>query len=71
MYGLNLQKRIVIELEVAGPHLFLGSKAPTIQMYQSSDDSAELGKRHSADVHSFGLKWQVRVLSTSPLRGRG
>eukprot|EP00698_Gefionella_okellyi_P012841 TRINITY_DN3488_c0_g1_i1.p1 TRINITY_DN3488_c0_g1~~TRINITY_DN3488_c0_g1_i1.p1 ORF type:complete len:698 (+),score=128.31 TRINITY_DN3488_c0_g1_i1:1408-3501(+) len=56
VYGLNLYKRLVVEYELPGPHLFASSKPPTYRLIQSS--STDLNTRKLDDESSFGLTWQ-------------
>eukprot|EP00698_Gefionella_okellyi_P007212 TRINITY_DN1750_c0_g1_i2.p1 TRINITY_DN1750_c0_g1~~TRINITY_DN1750_c0_g1_i2.p1 ORF type:complete len:381 (+),score=70.94 TRINITY_DN1750_c0_g1_i2:56-1198(+) len=57
IYGLHLNKLLVIELEVAAPHLFQGSAQPKVKLFQASAFSG-LSESREVDGVSFGLKWQ-------------
>eukprot|EP00698_Gefionella_okellyi_P025751 TRINITY_DN951_c0_g1_i3.p1 TRINITY_DN951_c0_g1~~TRINITY_DN951_c0_g1_i3.p1 ORF type:complete len:315 (-),score=58.56 TRINITY_DN951_c0_g1_i3:790-1734(-) len=58
VYGLNLDKLLVLELELAGPHLFGSSRAPKCRMVQVSPGADLNTAKTIPGEASFGLKWQ-------------
>mmetsp|Transcript_5957 Transcript_5957/g.8323 ORF Transcript_5957/g.8323 Transcript_5957/m.8323 type:complete len:599 (+) Transcript_5957:141-1937(+) len=70
VWGIDIRKRLIIELKFSGPHYLEDQKnPPTFILYQSGDSNLESPKLK--DVASFGLEWQLRARLDDWLNQKG
>jgi len=58
VWGINPNKRIVIQIELVAPYYMDAYKLPALSLYQTGDGA--LDAKYLKDVASFGLAWQLQ-----------